>query len=360
MITTDILDQLQHRAAKWAFTTRRVNHADVTGLSTAFADAVAGDLLVGRIAGIGQHKNIQLASGRGSENYIDDLVVMCVGDRYASDQFEGHAIIDADGCDMIAGGGIVGRMVRAHETMNKPTRISPIGLLTNAADEVINIAAYGLPCRAMPRNIDILAVFGTSMNAGKTTAAASLAHGLRRAGYAVAGIKTTGTGAFGDFNAFGDAGVPVTDFVDAGMPTTYRMPLNRITRGFHTLVAHAAEAGAKIMVVEFADGVFQSEVRALLADPDVHNHFAGILFAAGDSAGAVGGVSVLRAMGFEPFALSGLITRAPLAAAEASEALSVPVLARNQLRDPQQIIPLLRPMLGLPSRSGHTVPIAAE
>ena len=76
------------------------------------------------------------------------------------------------------------------------------------------------------------------MNSGKTTAVASLAHGLSAAGHRVAAIKATGTGAFGDFNAFVDTGARyVADFTDAGMVSTYLQPLDRIEAGLDTLLA---------------------------------------------------------------------------------------------------------------------------
>ena len=87
-----------------------------------------------------------------------------------------------------------------------------------------------MPVRVPNRGVTACRAAGAK---GKTTAASSLAHGLRAAGYAVAGIKATGTGAFGDFNSFEDAGVPVMDFTDVGMPTTFRMPLEQIEEAFH-------------------------------------------------------------------------------------------------------------------------------
>ncbi|MEO0990866.1 MAG: hypothetical protein AAFX00_07960, partial [Pseudomonadota bacterium] len=39
--------------------------------------------------------------------------------------------------------------------------------------------------------------------------------------------------------AFEDGGTAALDFTDAGMATTYRMPLERIEQGFDTLVATA-------------------------------------------------------------------------------------------------------------------------
>ncbi|WP_415404829.1 hypothetical protein [Tateyamaria sp. SN3-11] len=87
--TLDFDVALLHLSAKWAFTTRRVNHDDVAGLDPAVALGVAGDLILCEISEINQHQKIQLANGRASTSYLGDKVVLCIGDRYAPDQFEG-------------------------------------------------------------------------------------------------------------------------------------------------------------------------------------------------------------------------------------------------------------------------------
>ena len=61
--------------------------------------------------------------------------------------------------------------------MAPPTRIKPLGLLIDCEGEIINIARYALPSRPAPEGLIVIGVVGASMNAGKTTAAASLAHG---------------------------------------------------------------------------------------------------------------------------------------------------------------------------------------
>lgn len=330
---------------KWAFTTRRVNHDDVASLDPAVALAVAGDLVLCEITEIGQHKKIQLASGRASSSYIGDHVVLCVGDRYAPDQFEGAARITSDGADLLAGGGVVGTMENCHDRMAPPTRLRPIGLLTDFSGEIINIARYGLPAAHIPDHVTVIGVFGASMNAGKTTAAVSLAHGLSRAGFNVAGIKATGTGAFGDFNAFEDAGVNAMDFTDAGMPTTYRMPMDRVEQGFETLVGTAAANGADIVVVEIADGVFQQETREILEGSTIRDRIDAILFATPDALGAVGGTKVLADHGLRPFAMSGKLTQSPLAMAEAKIATGIPQLSREELCSPSAVMALARDIL---------------
>ncbi|WP_350333675.1 hypothetical protein [Coralliovum pocilloporae] len=324
-------------STKWAFTTRRVNRADLFGVTTAFETATPGDLMLGQVTAIGQHKRIQLSSGRYSESYIGDIAVMVVGDRYAPDQFEGFAQIDETGADMIAAGGIVGKAVASHGMMERPTRLKPLGLLTNENGDVINISSYGLMPREIPDDVYVFGVFGTSMNAGKTTTAASFAHGLKRAGYQVAGVKATGTGAFGDYNAFLDAGVPALDFTDAGMPTTYKMPMKRIEEGFRTLVGAAADRGAQMVVVEIADGVFQNETASILKGSSIIDRMNAVLFAAPDALSAAGGVETLRKHGLTPLAVSGTVTNSPLALREAEAATGVPFMSKNDLRDPRLV-----------------------
>ncbi|MGZ2255936.1 hypothetical protein [Roseobacter sp. A03A-229] len=334
-----------HLNAKWAFTTRRVDHDDVAGLDPAVALGVAGDLVLCEITEINQHQKIQLASGRASTSYLGDKVVLCIGDRYAPDQFEGAARITASGADLLAGGGVVGTMEHAHARMVEPTKLRPIALLTDRSGEVINIARYGLPETDIPQHVTVIGVFGASMNAGKTTAAVSLAHGLSRAGFSVAGIKATGTGAFSDFNAFEDAGVSAMDFTDAGMPTTYRMPMDRIEKGFETLVGTAAENGADIVVVEIADGVFQQETQEILAGSKIRDRLDAILFATPDALGAVGGTRVLADHGLKPFAMSGKLTQSPLAMMEARAATGIPQMSREDLCNPSAVMAVARPFL---------------
>lgn len=335
----------QIELAKWAFTTRRVNRNDVKGLSANFTNAKAGDLILCEIVKVGHHKRVQLAERRVSISYPGDLVVLCLGDRYAPDQFLATAVIENEHLDLVAGGGVAGRVDAAHSALSKPTQLRPIGLLTGLEGHVLNVADYALPELPANNDVTVIGVFGASMNSGKTTAAVSLAHGLRRAGYKVAGTKATGTGAFGDFNAFADAGIPVTDFTDVGMATTYRMPLEQVERGFDTLVATAAANGAEIVVVEIADGVFQQETRAILRGSKIKDRLDGILFAAPDALSALGGVHVLEQVNLTPFAISGKVSCSPLATAEATEVTGLPILTREELWSPEAIATHVAPLM---------------
>ena len=328
--------------AKWAFTTRRVVRGDAARLLADVGRAVAGDLVLARVERIGSHRRVQLSEGRPSELYEDDLIVAACGDRYAADQFEGIAELDPGGADLLAGGGVVGRMRARNDRVAAPTRVVPMGLLARADGRIVNVADYGLaPAPAADRPL-VIGVVGTGMNSGKTTATASLVRGLVRAGLRVAAIKATGTGAFGDVNAYADAGACwVGDFTDTGMASTYRQPLDRIEAALRDLVAHAALAGCSVAVVEIADGVLQRETAQLLRNDGVVDLFDGFVLAAGDALGVAGGVTWLRGEGIEPVAVTGLVSRSPLASQEAEAAVGVKVMVRDDLLDPAGATALL-------------------
>ena len=332
--------------AKWAFSTRRVAREHAISLVDLLDTAESGDLVLGRVDRIGSHKRIQLAEGRASELYTGDLVVLACGDRYAPDQFEGLGELDPSGSDMLAAGGILGRMRYRHARISPPTRVTPLGIVADASGTAINVARYALPRIPRPTGLTAIGVVGASMNSGKTTATAALARGLSRAGYRVAAIKATGTGAFGDFHTFVDTGAHyVADFTDAGMVSTYRQPLDRIEAGLHTLLGHAANHACEIAVVELADGLFQKETADLLQQPRVRDGFAGVVFAAPDALAAAGGCAVLRGMGIEPKLVTGMVSCSPLASAETEAATGVQVIGRDTLRDPDRATSLFAAIL---------------
>ena len=343
--------------AKWAFTTRRVAVADAQNIQESVAQAQSGDLVLARVMQIGAHPRLQLADGRHSDLYENDLIVAACGARYASDQFEGVAQLGADGADLLAGGGCVGTMLQRHARMKTPTRIQPLGLLCDAQGTVLNLARYAIAPQQRRGGLTVIGVVGASMNAGKTTAVAALVHGLERAGHRTAAIKVTGTGAFGDWWQYHDAGASfVTDFTDTGMVSTYMQPHARIVEALGTLLASAESAGCEVAVVEFADGVLQRETHALLQDPQVAAHFDAFLYAAADSLSALGGLACMQALGRAPLALTGLISAAPLSAQEAVAATGLEVLAREALRDPALAAALLQRCIRSPQASQPLLP----
>lgn len=323
--------------AKWCFSSRRIDPSRAHGLDKDLASTKPGEMILGRVITIGQHARIQLPTGRPATLYPGDLVAMPCGARYAPDQFEGVAEIDPNGCDMLAGGGCLGRMVHRNARRKEPTRVQPLGRILDADGQVISTADGALPAADTSIHIPVVAVLGTAMNSGKTTAAVALSHGLTKAGWQVGALKGTGTGAFGDFNDYVDTGAAfVADFTDAGMATTYMEPLDRVMAGIIDLVVAAQNEGCNIAVLEIADGLFQRETEALLADPIFKSVLSGVIFACGDALAASGGVTILARNRVRPLALTGMLSCSPMATQEARDNTGIDVLTRQQLLDPAQ------------------------
>lgn len=322
--------------AKWAFTTRRVDRQDCTRLTTDFAAANPGDLVLCEVQRIGSHKRVQLNVGRYSTLYPGDTVVLACGARYAPDQYEGIAVIDESSSDMLAGGGVIGTMRKSNHRMSGPTKVKPLGVISRSNGAPVNIADYAMANMVLPINLTIVVAVGSSMNGGKTTAVASFAHGLSKAGHKVAAIKVTGTGSFGDYNTYLDtASHFVADFVDAGMVSTYQLPVTQIISGMNSLLGHASAAGCDVAVIEFADGIFQDETAALLKSPEVRQILDGVIFAAPCAASVVGGCEALRSMGIEPSIVTGKVSASPMAVEEAEKAAAVSIATKEELLSPE-------------------------
>jgi hypothetical protein len=354
VLSSDIL----HRA-KWAFTTRRVEPGLPRRLVAGVDRAAPGDLLLARVATLGQHKRLHLRNGRPAALYGGDPVVVCAGARYAPDQFNADAEIAADGCDLVAAGGIAGTVRASHARMAVPTRLTPVGLLANAEGDVINVGAFALPPVPAAGDLPVFAVLGTTMNAGKTTTAAALVHGLSRAGLTVGAAKVTGTGAAGDVCALEDAGAcVVVDFTDAGHATTCGLDAPALEEIVARLTGHLRARGAEAVVIEVADGVFQAETAALMRAPAFRQLVDGVLFAAAEAVGAVAGVRMVRDAGLPLAGVSGLICASPLASAEAAPLLDVPILPHAELHDPAAAAALVE--RHAPAKAAARRPVARQ
>ncbi|MAS06051.1 MAG: DUF1611 domain-containing protein [Ahrensia sp.] len=322
-------------SAKWAFTTRRVPTDSPVHIEDGLDGVSAGDLVVARVERIGSHKRLQTRQGRYSRLYAGDLIVAACGARYAIDQFEGVAELGDGTSDLLAGGGVIGRVRHRNEKTSAPTRVQVLGRLADRHKRIINLRDYGLDRSPVFDRPLVIGVLGSSMNAGKTDAAAGLIHGLAGAGWRTAGIKLTGTGSFGDIHSYLDAGASLAiDFTDAGMASTYLEPLDRIIDAFDVMVGHGADENCKAIVVELADGITQAETAKLLRLPRFVATIDGFLLCAPDPMSAQASLSWLAERNIAPMALSGLLTRSSLSVAELEGEMDLPILSRETLADP--------------------------
>jgi molybdopterin-guanine dinucleotide biosynthesis protein len=332
---------------KQSFVTRRATLRDAAGLATDRPPR-AGDLALARVERLGHHTRLQLAGGRRSQLHVGDRIVVCYGHRYAPDQYEAEVPCGLEPCALVTAGGVAGRVVSRHPRMKPATTIRPEGLLCDARGVVLNLRRYALPIAhpSLPSQVPVVAVLGTSMNAGKTTTAAALVRGLTGAGLRVSAVKATGTGSGNDVWSLEDAGAHlVLDFADMGYPSTFRVPPSELETLLDRLLASAARITPDVIVLEVADGLLHEETAGIVCSNRFRSAVTSILFCAGDGLGALAGTEWLEARGLPVVGVSGLVTASPLAREEARRATRLPLWTRDALADPEQALGLagLRP-----------------
>ena len=334
---TSHADRLARRlgAAKRAFTTRHVDLGCAVRIVRSGHRPQPGDVILARVAGLGQHRRIENIHGRRGDLYEGDEIIVAYGNRYAPDQFEAYVPENLGPCHLVAGGGIAALVTARHARVRPATRIEVIGALMRGDGRAVNLADFALPQLMAARPPRVIAVIGSSMNAGKTTTVSGLIHGLSRAGFRVGAAKLTGTGSGGDLWSMEDAGAAmVLDFTDAGHASTFGVAPDDLSRIAKRLLARLGAAKMDIAVIEIADGLLQEETAALALIGHSSGWFDGFVFAAADAMGAAFGSDWLAKRGITPLAMSGLLSASPLAMQEAEMATGIAVVGLEALRDP--------------------------
>lgn len=291
-----------------------------------------GDLVYGKISRIGGHSSLENASGRIHKIHDGTKAVFVFGNRYAPDCYEGLVPQEIrQEVDLLARSGVVGVAKSKNSLVKDPTRVKILGYVCGEDGYVLNTRSFPLvrpkkSTKKRPRAPMIL-VCGTSMNSGKSMAAAACCWALSSMGYGVRASKITGTAGLKDILDMNDAGAdPYSDFSFLGYPSTYLLSEEELLSVFNRLDLKYANNPKNYWVVEFADGVIQRETAILLSSPDVLSRIHKLIFCAGDAFGAIGGLRILQErFHLVPDALSGICSSSPLRLRELSEFTNIPV-----------------------------------
>jgi hypothetical protein len=291
-----------------------------------------GDVVYGEIRWIGQHKSLENVSGRIHAVHQGTRAIFVFGNRYAPDYYEGLIPDDMHTeVNLLARSGMVGVVKTQNSLIAAPTRVRILGYVCDQEGNVLNTRNFPLirprsEKKKTPRARLIL-VCGTSMNSGKSLAAAACCQVLSTMGYSVRATKVTGTASRKDILHMNDAGAhPYADFTYLGYPSTYLLPKDEILNIFNRLDLKYANNPRNYWVVEFADGIVQRETAILLNSMDVQSRIHRLIFCANDAFGTIGGLQVLKErFGLFPDALSGICSSSPLHVRELSEFTDIPV-----------------------------------
>ncbi len=338
--------------AKISYTCRQVSFDHTVVRQIPAYVPKSGDVGLFRVLSLGKHTRIHNEDGINRSIFVGDEIVATFGNRYASNQFEGRIQPEPQAVyDLLGQGGVVGTMAHSHAKFERTgtTQLALEGFVTNSDGSTIINTHQSLPnpCfKDLARPPKIILSVGSSMDSGKTTTAAYLAKGIRAMGYRPAYIKLTGTAYAKDAFLVSDLGAVIArDFSHFGYPSTYLYDVEELIDLFHALLAEVRTENPDYVIVEIADGIVQRETKALLTHPTMHKLVDGMILSVGDSLGALGSLSVLEKMNWQPLALAGCLTAAPLMVLEAQAFTSLPILTLKELATPDSLVQFLPQVL---------------
>lgn len=296
------------------------------------------------------YNTLEDVHGRFVTIHPGDVIAGALGSRDALYGYSGTVpdqVAVGDKLCLLNLGGVIGAGAKAAPGIGEPFHLEILGSLLEfphldhrvgvpASIERVALPATSLPKRTPP----IVALIGTCMDSGKTTAAAVMITEFVRKGLSVAAGKLTGVSMRRDILAMEDCGAsPVSVFTDFGVVTTTEENAVGATR---SLIAHLDEQDPDLIVLEMGDGLLGTYgVHALLQDDAVRKSLSGIVLCAQDPVGAWGGVALLEdRYGLRPKLISGRVTDTPVGRRYCQEKLELP--AWNALIDgPEEISAML-------------------
>jgi hypothetical protein len=262
------------------------------------------------------YNTLELTSGRMAKVGKGDIVVGALGHRKALFGYSGHvppSLQAGDVIQMLNIGGVLGICDSINPDKGKPFDCRVLGVALNFPYLGERI---GVPARAGHRRLDpeaklearqipIVALAGTCMEAGKTAAACAIISRMRHRGLVIDAFKATGVSLRRDVLAMEDAGARRSAiFTDLGVITTTRLNGPALTR---TMLTELSAGKPDAIVFELGDGILGTYgVDAILECPDIRAALSAVVLSANDPVAAWGGVKLLRdRFGIEPCVVTG-------------------------------------------------------
>jgi hypothetical protein len=275
-------------------------------------EARAGNVVVVRtITDNATYNTLELVTGRMAKINPGDIIAGVLGYRRALKGFIGDvpdAIKAGDRLHLLNLGGLVGKCVGHHHSLNNAIEVEVIGMPVRDG-RLLNISERAIaPRSSLSLSTPLVLVAGTCMNSGKTYAATEIIKHLARAGVRVSAAKLAGVACLRDTLNMQDHGaIETMSFLDCGLPST--VGLDSLAPMAKGIIAKLAEAEPDCIVIELGDGILGGYgVETIFDDRELMEATAALVFCASDFVGAWGGRELLGARGVKIDVVSGAVT----------------------------------------------------
>jgi hypothetical protein len=316
---------------------------------TTHCEAQTGNVVVVRaLNDNATYNTIELVTGRMAKVNPGDVIAGVLGYRRALKGFVGdvpESIVAGDRLHLLNLGGLVGRCVGHHHSLNNAIEVEVIGMPLREG-RILNIAEGSIEAlNTLEPSTPLVLVAGTCMNSGKTYAATEIIKHLTRAGLRVAGAKLAGVACLRDTLNMEDHGAIATlSFLDCGLPSTVGLEdLASVAKG---AISKLAEAEPDCVVVELGDGILGGySVDGFFNDSQLMQATAAVVFCASDFVGVWGGRELLSRRGVSIDVVSGPVTDSQMGSDYVRRELGLP--AANAVNDGEELGNLVKERLAM-------------
>jgi hypothetical protein len=253
---------------------------------------------------------VEMTCGRMAEIAEGDILIGALGERFATLEATGswREVGRNMKMDLLTSAGIFGQMTSISTFIPNLVRLKYMGHV-HRDGKFLNMQDFAL----VPEDLDIgfpkfetpvALIVGTSMSAGKTTAARIIIRQLKMAGLKVVAAKLTGAGRYRDTLGMLDAGAEyITDFVEAGLPSTI-LPGKKYITALKAMLGKIQEQNADIVVIEIGASPLEP-YNGKYAIKFINPYVKFRLLCASDPYSVYG---VMKAFGSRPDLVSGIAT----------------------------------------------------
>lgn len=288
-------------------------------------DWATGDYVVGEVLSAHHQPDmIELTTGRMARVMPGDRVVGAFGVRRATLEAVGDWQSIQKDCLMedMTNAGFFGR-ITSQSILIKPQPVLVYSGHVIRNNHKVCMQDFAPTVEPHPYTCPTIMIIGTSMSAGKTTAARVIIHLLKEMGLRVIGTKLTGAGRYRDILSMHDAGADaIFDFVDAGLPSSV-VPPEEFRQSLRRLLSRIMLEKPDVVVAEAGASPFEPYNGAVVLE-EITNQIKFTVLCASDPYAVIG---VSQSFGITPNIVSGITTNTTAGIELVEKLTQVPALS---------------------------------
>ncbi len=311
-----------------------------------------GDYVLGEvIPPLNPSSQVELTNGRMTNLLPGDLIIGAFGIRQATLAIVGdwQDIPTDNSLHALTAAGLFGKATSVSHLWSYPPSLMYQGHVLRDGQK-LTMDNFINPLPEQPYQCPTIMIIGTSMSAGKTTAARVIIRLLRQMGLQVVGAKLTGAGRYRDILAMQDAGAhQIFDFVDVGLPSSVCEP-EEFRQRVRQLLTKIAATKPDVVVAEAGASPLEPYNGSIVLE-EMRSQINYTILCASDPYAVVG---VSQGFGMQPDLITGVATSTSAGVQLVEKLTGIPALTLPEQKSWHQLELILRGCLSFIGQNSTT------